>query len=78
MSVPLKAWTFEPLELHQEMTWEVYDPNTAQIVASFHDYDRARQYLAWVNRKQAKKAKKKAENRRASDDFRRAMTSTFG
>lgn len=59
--ITTKPWTFEPLELHQEMTWEVYDPNTAQIVAAFHDYDRAREYLAWVNKKQAKKKAKKAE-----------------
>ena len=60
MSIPVKAWTFEPLELDQEMTWVVYDPNTAQLVASFHDIDRAREYLAWVNKKQAKKRAKKA------------------
>lgn len=60
MTITPKPWTFEPLELHQEMTWEVYDPNTAQIVASFHDYDRAREYLAWINKKQARKRAKKA------------------
>lgn len=56
-----EPWTFEALEMDQEITWDIYDPNTARLVASFRDYDRAREYLAWINRQQAKKkADKKA------------------
>lgn len=57
--------TFEPMELYPEFTWEIYDPNTARLVATFHDPARAHEYLEWVNRKQDKKQAKKARAKRA-------------
>jgi hypothetical protein len=54
-----EPWTFRDLEMHQEECWEIYDPNTAQLVATFHDRERAQGYLDWINEKQAEKREKK-------------------
>jgi hypothetical protein len=41
--------TTAPLEMYADETWEVLDPNTAQLVAVFHDETAAREYLEWRN-----------------------------
>jgi hypothetical protein len=61
MSISSRPWTFEPLEIDPEHCWQIYDPNTAALVATFYDYDRARDYLTWINKKQAKKKAEKDE-----------------
>lgn len=55
----MKAWTFEPLEMCPENTWDIYDPNAAQLIATFYDHKQAKKYLRWINKKQAKKQAKK-------------------
>ena len=59
----MKACTFEPLEIYPESAWGIYDPNTARLVATFHDYEQAMKYLRWINRKQAKKQARKQARR---------------
>lgn len=59
MSEPVKPWTFEPFEIYEDRTWEILDPNLAVRVAIFFDQTEAEEYLAWRNRRQAKKAAKK-------------------
>lgn len=56
---PVKPWTFEPFELYEDRTWEILDPNLAVRVAIFFDQDEAEAYLAWRNKKQAKRQAKK-------------------
>lgn len=41
--------TNSPMEIWHEETWEVYDPNKAQIVALFHKEADAQEYLEWRN-----------------------------
>ena len=41
--------TNNPLEIWHEQTWEVYDPNRAQVVALFHNKADAQEYLEWRN-----------------------------
>lgn len=55
-------WTFEPMEMHAEKTWEIYDPNMARVVAVFHDKKAAKQYLKYLNGKQDKKRTAKRDN----------------
>ena len=59
MAYPTEPWTFEPYEMYPEGVWEIYDPNLARVIAIFYDGDSADEYLAWVNKRQAKKKKKK-------------------
>ena len=54
-----KPWTFDDFEMYRDGVWGIYDPNLARIVAIFYDGDSADEYLAWVNKRQAKKKKKK-------------------
>jgi hypothetical protein len=63
----IEPWTFEPLEMDADPCWNIYDPNLGVHVATFYDHDRARDYLRWVNKKQAKKqAEKRAQRLRQS------------
>lgn len=41
--------TNEPLEMYPDQTWEIIDPNTARLVAVFHDKAAAKEYLEWRN-----------------------------
>jgi hypothetical protein len=43
--------TREPLEMYPDPTWEIIDPNTAQIVAVFYNETAAQEYLEWRNRR---------------------------
>jgi hypothetical protein len=45
--------TNAPLEMYADVTWEILDPNTAQMVAVFHDETAAREYLEWRNSRRA-------------------------
>lgn len=65
MSTPRKPWTFEPFDIYEDRTWAILDPNLATQVAIFFDQDEAEAYLAWRNRRQAKKAAKKAKRQEA-------------
>lgn len=39
-------------------TWEVFDPDTAHLIAVFHDHDAMIDYLRWANKKRRKAEKK--------------------
>lgn len=65
MSTPRKPWTFEPFDIYEDQAWSILDPNLATQVAIFFDRDEAEAYLAWRNRRQAKKAAKKAKRQEA-------------
>jgi len=41
--------TNAPLEIYSDETWEILDPNTARLVAVFHDEAAAKDYLEWRN-----------------------------
>lgn len=41
--------TNAPLEMYADPVWEILDPNTAQVVAVFHDEAAAGEYLEWRN-----------------------------
>jgi hypothetical protein len=41
--------TNAPLEIYPEPMWEILDPNSAQVVALFHDEAAAQEYLEWRN-----------------------------
>ena len=41
--------TNSTMEIWHEETWDVYDPNSAQIVAVFHKESDAQEYLEWRN-----------------------------
>lgn len=59
MSKTGTPWTFRPFEMYAEAGWEIYDPNMAARVAVFYDRAEAEDYLAWRNRRQAKRQAKK-------------------
>lgn len=40
-----------PVQVYEETTWEVHDPNTAKTVAVFYDGPLAREYQLFLNRK---------------------------
>lgn len=44
--------TNAPLEMYADETWEILDPNTARLVAVFHDEAAAQEYLRWRNSRQ--------------------------
>ena len=60
---PFKPWTFEQFEVYQDQTWEILDPNMAARIAIFFDQAEAEAYLAWRNKKQAKREAKKQAKR---------------
>ena len=41
--------THEPLKAYADQVWEILDPNSAQVVAVFHDEAAAQEYLEWRN-----------------------------
>ena len=45
--------TNAPLEMYADPVWEILDPNSAQVVAVFHDEAAAREYLEWRNSRRA-------------------------
>jgi hypothetical protein len=68
MSRHTGPWTFEPFVADKDTVWTIHDENEARVVAVFYAEKDASEYLAWVNKKQAKKkAKEQAlrESRRA-------------
>lgn len=60
MSRHTKPWTFEPMEIWPVQAWEIYDPNLARVVATYYTQPEAEKALARINRKQAKKAARRA------------------
>lgn len=62
-------WSFEPMEIDDspELTWPIYDPNEARIVAVFYTEQEARDYLRWRNKKQAKLKAKRDQARERSE-----------
>lgn len=38
-----------PVEIWEQTTWEVLDPNTAQLVAIFYDEAKAKAYIESLN-----------------------------
>lgn len=47
--------TNEPLEVYPANTWEILDPNTAQLVAVFYNEQACQDYLAWRNQSATEK-----------------------
>ena len=68
MTKPVKPWSFEPFEIYEDRAWSILDPNLAAHIAIFFDQDEAEAYLAWRNKKQAKReAKKQAKQAKARE-----------
>lgn len=42
-----------PLEIYEETSYEIYDPQNARVVAVFTDETEARAYLYWRNYQRA-------------------------
>jgi hypothetical protein len=43
--------TPEPWYAYRERVWEIYDPNTARLVATFYDKEAAKEYLKFINKR---------------------------
>lgn len=77
-----KPWTFLPFEAEESKVWTVFDDNVARIVAVFYDKTELDDYLAWRNRKQAKrsaKAERKAARKamKLRQEHHRAIADTI-
>ncbi len=77
-----KPWTFLPFEAEESKFWTVFDDNVARIVAVFCDKTELDDYLAWRNRKQAKrsaKAERKAARKamKLRQEHHRAIADTI-
>lgn len=43
----------QPCEIYAEPTWEIFDPNTARVIAVFSSQSHAADYLNWLNTKES-------------------------